>query len=57
MPLESDLGLGGQLGDGKAAAADVVAKVRAAAEQLIAATGVVPGIAVVIVGHDPASQV
>ena len=43
--------------DGKAAAADVVAKVRAAAEQLIAATGVVPGIAVVIVGHDPASQV
>lgn len=43
--------------DGKAAAADVVAKVRVAAEQLIAATGVVPGIAVVIVGHDPASQV
>ena len=43
--------------DGKVAAADVVAKVRVAADQLIAATGVVPGIAVVIVGHDPASQV
>lgn len=43
--------------DGKVAAADVVAKVKVAADQLIAATGVVPGIAVVIVGHDPASQV
>ncbi|AWC22470.1 MULTISPECIES: bifunctional methylenetetrahydrofolate dehydrogenase/methenyltetrahydrofolate cyclohydrolase FolD [Aminobacter] len=43
--------------DGKAVAADVVAKVRIAAEKLIAETGVVPGIAVVIVGHDPASQV
>jgi methylenetetrahydrofolate dehydrogenase (NADP+)/methenyltetrahydrofolate cyclohydrolase len=38
-------------------AADVVAKVRIAAEKLIAETGIVPGIAVVIVGHDPASQV
>ncbi|MBT1155768.1 bifunctional methylenetetrahydrofolate dehydrogenase/methenyltetrahydrofolate cyclohydrolase [Aminobacter anthyllidis] len=43
--------------DGKAVAADVVTKVRIAAEKLIAETGVVPGIAVVIVGHDPASQV
>ncbi|MBA8908258.1 bifunctional methylenetetrahydrofolate dehydrogenase/methenyltetrahydrofolate cyclohydrolase FolD [Aminobacter sp. P9b] len=43
--------------DGKAVAADVVAKVRIAAEKLIAETGIVPGIAVVIVGHDPASQV
>jgi methylenetetrahydrofolate dehydrogenase (NADP+)/methenyltetrahydrofolate cyclohydrolase len=43
--------------DGKAVAADVVSKVRAAAEKLIADTGVVPGIAVVIVGQDPASQV
>jgi methylenetetrahydrofolate dehydrogenase (NADP+)/methenyltetrahydrofolate cyclohydrolase len=41
----------------KAVAADVVTKVRIAAEKLIAETGVVPGIAVVIVGHDPASQV
>jgi methylenetetrahydrofolate dehydrogenase (NADP+)/methenyltetrahydrofolate cyclohydrolase len=43
--------------DGKAVAADVVTKVRIAAEKLTAETGVVPGIAVVIVGHDPASQV
>jgi methylenetetrahydrofolate dehydrogenase (NADP+)/methenyltetrahydrofolate cyclohydrolase len=43
--------------DGKAVAADVVSKVRTAAEKLTAETGVVPGIAVVIVGHDPASQV
>ncbi|CDX18666.1 bifunctional 5,10-methylene-tetrahydrofolate dehydrogenase and 5,10-methylene-tetrahydrofolate cyclohydrolase [Mesorhizobium sp. ORS 3324] len=43
--------------DGKAAAGDVVAKVKAAAEQLISAAGVVPAIAVVIVGQDPASQV
>ncbi|OQM75095.1 bifunctional methylenetetrahydrofolate dehydrogenase/methenyltetrahydrofolate cyclohydrolase FolD [Manganibacter manganicus] len=43
--------------DGKAVAADVVSKVRAAAEKLTADTGVVPGIAVVIVGEDPASKV
>lgn len=43
--------------DGKAAAADVVAQVKAAAQELIAETGLVPGISVVIVGHDPASQV
>ncbi len=43
--------------DGKVVAADVVAKVKAEADKLIAETGVVPGIAVVIVGHDPASQV
>jgi methylenetetrahydrofolate dehydrogenase (NADP+)/methenyltetrahydrofolate cyclohydrolase len=43
--------------DGKVVAADVVAKVKAEADRLIAETGVVPGIAVVIVGHDPASQV
>jgi methylenetetrahydrofolate dehydrogenase (NADP+)/methenyltetrahydrofolate cyclohydrolase len=43
--------------DGKAVAADVVTKVRIAAEKLIAGTGIVPGLAVVIVGADPASQV
>lgn len=43
--------------DGKAVAEDVVAKVKAASARLIADTGVTPGIAVVIVGEDPASQV
>jgi len=42
--------------DGKAAAEDVLATVRAATQRLIAGTGVTPGIAVVIVGEDPASQ-
>ena len=43
--------------DGKAVAADVVAKVKAATADLLASSGVTPGIAVVIVGEDPASQV
>jgi methylenetetrahydrofolate dehydrogenase (NADP+)/methenyltetrahydrofolate cyclohydrolase len=43
--------------DGKAAAADVVANVKAATADLLASSGVTPGIAVVIVGEDPASQV
>ena len=43
--------------DGKAAAADVVAKVKAETETLKRETGVQPGLAVVIVGEDPASQV
>ncbi len=43
--------------DGKAAAEDVVAKVKAAATRLIAERGMAPGLAVVIVGEDPASQV
>src|SRR5262245_27541868 len=43
--------------DGKAVAADVVADIKAATAELVAATGVTPGIAVVIVGEDPASQV
>ena len=43
--------------DGKAVAADVLATIKAASQRLTAETGVVPGIAVVIVGHDPASQV
>ena len=46
-----------QVIDGKAVAEDVVAKVKDAAASLTATTGVVPGIAVVIVGEDPASQV
>jgi methylenetetrahydrofolate dehydrogenase (NADP+)/methenyltetrahydrofolate cyclohydrolase len=43
--------------DGKAVAADVVAKVTQATGELVSSTGVTPGIAVVIVGEDPASQV
>lgn len=42
--------------DGKAVAEDVIAKVKVGAEGL-AAKGVKPGLAVVIVGEDPASQV
>ncbi|TGQ89128.1 bifunctional methylenetetrahydrofolate dehydrogenase/methenyltetrahydrofolate cyclohydrolase FolD [Mesorhizobium sp. M8A.F.Ca.ET.208.01.1.1] len=43
--------------DGKLASADVVNQVKAATADLIASSGVTPGIAVVIVGEDPASQV
>jgi methylenetetrahydrofolate dehydrogenase (NADP+)/methenyltetrahydrofolate cyclohydrolase len=43
--------------DGKAIAEDVVAKVKEAAGELIAKDGITPGLAVVIVGEDPASQV
>lgn len=43
--------------DGAAVANKVVAKVKQATAELTAKTGVIPGIAVVIVGEDPASQV
>lgn len=43
--------------DGKLLAEDVVSTVKRETQQLLSATGVVPGIAVVIVGEDPASQV
>ena len=43
--------------DGKAVAETVIETVKAASEGLKDAGGVVPGIAVVIVGEDPASQV
>jgi len=43
--------------DGKEVAAEVVETVKNATEKLKADTGVIPGIAVVIVGEDPASQV
>ncbi|MFS2324962.1 bifunctional methylenetetrahydrofolate dehydrogenase/methenyltetrahydrofolate cyclohydrolase FolD [Brucella sp. H1_1004] len=46
-----------QLIDGKKLAEDMVSTVKRETEKLVAATGVVPGIAVVIVGEDPASQV
>lgn len=46
-----------QLIDGKKLAGDVVSTVKTETEKLVAATGIVPGIAVVIVGEDPASQV
>ncbi|MBZ0161876.1 MAG: bifunctional methylenetetrahydrofolate dehydrogenase/methenyltetrahydrofolate cyclohydrolase [Notoacmeibacter sp.] len=43
--------------DGKAVAADVVETVKQATAKLLADKGVVPGLAVVIVGEDPASQI
>lgn len=43
--------------DGKEVAAEVVETVKVATAKLTGETGVVPGIAVVIVGEDPASQV
>lgn len=43
--------------DGKEVASEVVETVKNATAKLVADTGVVPGIAVVIVGEDPASQV
>lgn len=43
--------------DGKAVAEDVVEKVTAMTARLVADKGIVPGLAVVIVGEDPASQV
>ena len=39
--------------DGKSVAATVVDKVKSETAKLITATGIVPGIAVVIVGEDP----
>lgn len=42
--------------DGRTAAAEVLEKVKAATGKLLAETGTRPGIAVVIVGEDPASQ-
>ncbi len=46
-----------QIIDGKAVAEDVVAKVKGLAADLKSSRGIVPGLAVVIVGEDPASQV
>ncbi|MBZ8133942.1 bifunctional methylenetetrahydrofolate dehydrogenase/methenyltetrahydrofolate cyclohydrolase [Afifella sp. IM 167] len=43
--------------DGKTTAAEVIGRVREGREALQAETGVKPGLAVVIVGEDPASQV
>ncbi len=43
--------------DGKAIAADVVETVKQATTKLVADKGVTPGLAVVIVGEDPASQI
>ena len=43
--------------DGKAVAASVIEKVRGAGRELAASKKVTPGLAVVIVGEDPASQV
>lgn len=46
-----------QLMDGKALASEVVESVKGFAAKLLEETGVTPGLAVVIVGEDPASQV
>ncbi len=46
-----------QLMDGRALAAEVVESVKGFTENLLEKTGVIPGLAVVIVGDDPASQV
>lgn len=43
--------------DGKLIAEDVVAISKAHTEKLVAAKGITPGLAVIIVGEDPASQV
>ncbi|HEX7712044.1 MAG TPA: bifunctional methylenetetrahydrofolate dehydrogenase/methenyltetrahydrofolate cyclohydrolase FolD [Sphingomonadaceae bacterium] len=43
--------------DGRAVAKKVDAETAAAVQQLIAETGQTPGLAVVLVGHDPASEV
>ena len=43
--------------DGKAVAEELVAGIKTATQDLVARTGIQPGIAVVIVGEDPASQV
>ena len=43
--------------DGKAISAAVRAELKSETEALIASTGVRPGLAVIIVGEDPASQV
>jgi methylenetetrahydrofolate dehydrogenase (NADP+) / methenyltetrahydrofolate cyclohydrolase len=43
--------------DGKAVGEEVIAQAKAAATRLIAERGIAPGLAVVIVGVDPASQV
>lgn len=48
---------GAKVIDGKLLSEDVVAAVETATGELVSATGVQPGIAVVIVGEDPASQV
>lgn len=52
-----DSSAGAKLIDGKAVAAGIIAKVKAARERLEAETGVKPGLAVVLVGEDPASAV
>ncbi|MGB5185221.1 MAG: tetrahydrofolate dehydrogenase/cyclohydrolase catalytic domain-containing protein, partial [Xanthobacteraceae bacterium] len=42
--------------DGKTIAADLRATVKAETQRLHAAHGIVPGLAVVLIGDDPASQ-
>jgi methylenetetrahydrofolate dehydrogenase (NADP+) / methenyltetrahydrofolate cyclohydrolase len=46
-----------QILDGKEIAKGVIARVKSETEALVHATGVTPGLAVIIVGDDPASHV
>ncbi len=49
--------MGAELIDGKAAAAEVQARVARAVAELAGARGAAPGLAVVLVGEDPASEI
>lgn len=46
-----------QLIDGKALAASLLAEVREATSALAATSGITPGLAVILVGNDPASEI
>ena len=52
-----DAGTGARIIDGKAVAASCIEKVKAACARLTAEASITPGLAVVIVGEDPASRV
>jgi len=56
-PAPSSSASSARIIDGKAIAAEVTGRVRRETERLRAETGVRPGLAVVLVGEDPASQV
>jgi len=56
-PAEAGGRIMAEIIDGKRAGEDVAAKVAKATAELVDRTGVKPGLAVVIVGEDPASQV
>jgi methylenetetrahydrofolate dehydrogenase (NADP+)/methenyltetrahydrofolate cyclohydrolase len=57
MGVEEDLMAGAKIIDGKTIAAEVRRSVAAEVEQMKREVGITPGLAVVLVGEDPASQV